>query len=164
MVKKKCKGIKMEEFFLKAFSDPEDLDFAKQHNLIGLDFDKFLLKIIAYKKLEWANWLLCNLLHGDEKVKYITYASEQIINLSKNFLSEVSNEAKEYIKNPQILSLRNMQESIIYASFIAGWHYKQSHRHLPIDIASAGAHMAEVNMLKKIIKYGIKIIKQSEGR
>ncbi len=86
---------------------PEDIEFAKENKLIGLEDIDFIEKLIDLNKLNWANCLIVRCIkHKINKINYAVYAIEQIIDIydkeyPKDNRPQKSIElVKEWIKNP----------------------------------------------------------------
>ena len=105
------------------------------------DVKKILLSLIDIR-IGWANWFIVRLMTHSQKIQYAIYAAEQVIDLyEKKYPDDdrprkAIKAAKAYLKNKTTKN-KNAAKAAAYAAY-----------------ASANAEMK-----KKIILYGLKLVK-----
>jgi len=103
-------------------------------------------KLIRENKLDWANWLLSRAMSHTQQIKYAIYAAEQVIEIyEKEYPKDdrprkAIEAAKAYLNKPT-------EENKAAASAAA-------------NAADAAANAADAAMKKKIIVYGLKLLKE----
>ena len=153
--------------------------FDSQEERVGF---KVVEKLIEEDKLQWANWLICRLLSREDKIRYAIFAAQQAI---KNFEKlypddkrpqQAIEAALAYLKEPTEVN-RSAAWSAALSAESAAWSARsaesaarsarsaesaaESARSAAWSTAwSAAESTAWSAALKKILKYGLKILKK----
>ena len=149
---------------------------------------KILTQLIAEDRLEWANWFVTRLMNHKQQVRYAVYAAEQVIGIYEakypddNCPRLAIKAAKDCLKNPSDknkkaaayaadTAARAAADTAVYAAADAAAYAAAYAAYATYAAAYAAAYAARAaahaaadtaahaDVLVKIIKYGIKILK-----
>jgi hypothetical protein len=132
-----------------------------------------LVKILAKKNYDWANWLIVRLMTHQEKIQYAVFAAEQELTVyEEKYPSDKQprhaiEAAKNWIKNPNEKNRQAVDAA--YASY-ADTAYaadvvaaNDAAYNAAYNAANA-AYAAYATLKTKIIKFGLKVIKNEHRR
>ena len=175
------------EFLNKIYACPEDITFVKENKLIGLEVVDFIEKLIELDKLQLASWLTARALSKVDRVRYAVFAAEQVLHIfEEKYLGDdrprkAIEAARFYINNPSVTASRAVAAAArdaydAYAYAAASVAYAPSRVAAAAHAAYDAAHVADAahaaydayatydvaddKMFKKIIKNGIKLLKE----
>ena len=133
----------------------------KKRSIDGVVGIKLLIKL---DKLDYANWLIVRLMSYKQYVSYGVYAAEQVIDIfEKKYPDDdrprkAIEAAKKCIKSPTKKN-KNAAADAAYAAYAAA---ADDAAYAAAYAAAAAAADAKKKMQIKILKYGIKLLKESE--
>ena len=125
--------------------------------------------LIEKNQLDWANWLLARVMEYKQYVSYAVFAAEQVIDIfEKEFPDDkrprtAIEAAKKCIENP---SDENKKEagSASWAARAAGWAAGWAAENAAAGWAADSSAAGSAKILKKILKYGIKLLTAGRER
>ena len=115
-------------------------------------------KAMKINHFDWANWYIARRLNKARKVRYVIFAARQVLHISEDLdpndnRPRIAFEAAEkYIKETKA-SAEWAAERAAWAAW-AAW---------ALESAASAAWEARKNLEIKIIKYGIKLIKEKQS-
>jgi hypothetical protein len=80
-------------------------EFVVKHNMIGLEHDVFIKKLMDAKKNDWANWVITRFMNKTQCVEYSVFSAEQVISICEEKYPEdkrprnAIQAAKNWLKN-----------------------------------------------------------------
>src|SRR3990167_9436482 len=129
-------------------------------------------KLMAEKKLEWANWLIVRLMAYKQYVSYGVYAAEQVVDIyEKKYPDDGAprkaiETAKKCVENPSEENKIAAREPGWAAREAAGWAAGAASEAARAASRAAGwaasrtaSWAASSDMLTKILNYGIELFK-----
>ena len=128
--------------------------FNKQEERDGVEVMK---RLITKEHLNWANWLCVRLMTHKQQIQYAVYAAEQVIEIYETKYPddkrprEAIELAKKYIEYP---SKKNRVAA--YAAANAAYAAANA-------AANAAVNAANVDIKKRILEYGIKLLRKPDG-
>ena len=150
-----------EQWLAENKACPEGVEWLKSRKA---DFAGDLLVeiLMKEKKFDWANWLIVRIMPYADYVAYAVYAAEQVVGVyqkqypNDNRPREAIDAAKKCITNP---TAENKSAASAAAS-TASAAYAASAASAAYDVASAASAAAYAAMKIKILKYGLKLLKE----
>lgn len=162
-------------------------EFLKEHNACSPGYKWFcdqdetellplLHKLIGEKHFKWANWLIARCMSYSQRIKYIVYIAEKVLNIfEKEYPDnlaprEAIKAAKECIKNPseknrQIAkdAVDNTRIDINHATSVAAYYAADATVYAAyaaaINAATDAAYTdAKKTMYRDILNYGISLL------
>jgi len=130
------------------------------------DSFKILDNLIQEDKFSWANWFVVRLMNHKQKIRYAIYDAEQVIDIyEKKYPDDkrprqAIKAAKNYLKNPSKKNKDAANAAAHAANATAYAAYAAVYAVYAANAANAAAYAAYAAMKKKILKYGIKILKE----
>ncbi len=130
--------------------------------------------LMSKKRYEWANWLIVRLMDKPQYVAYAIYAAEQVIDIyEKKYPNDVRprkaiEAAKEYLKNPSeenkcaaANAARAAARAAANAAYAAADAAAYAAADAAADAAYAAADAARKKLQIKILKYGLKLMREA---
>ena len=114
-----------------------------------IDPEELISRLIAEARLNWANWTICRIFTDEQKIKYVIFAAEQALHLfeEKYPNDDRPRKAIEATKACLKSSTEENKQAAAEAAE-AAW-----------AAAWAARAAARVKMLKKILEYGLTLLK-----
>ncbi len=165
------------------------IDWVAANKLIGLESKAFVQRLIKADKLDWANWLITQIMKKKQCVIYAVYAAEQVIGIYEkqypkdNRLRQAIEAAKACIANPSkannsaawaacsAADSAGSAADLVYSAYWAADSAYWAARSASGSADSAGsaadsaysaywaACSANAAMKTKILNYGLKLLK-----
>ena len=157
---------------------------AEQENWFGLPADELINKAIAYGRFDWANWLIVRLMNRKQKVQYAIFAAELVIDIYEKKYPDndkpkkAIEAAKAYLKNPSKKTKSDASNAAneaayaaanvaadaaanvaAYAANVAANAAAYAAANVAADAANVAAYAANASIKRKIIEFGISLIK-----
>ena len=172
-----------KEFLIKHEACSDGLQYAVE-NLIGQPADKVINHLIDNGHADWANWYIVRIITHKQRIMYAIFAAEQVIS---NYESKYPGDdrprkaieaARNYLNNPSAknkAAADSAADSARSAAYSAAYSAARSAADSAVDSArsaadsaarsaaysarSAAYSAADSAMQKKILQYGLTLIK-----
>ena len=164
----------------------EGIKFVTKIKLVGLEPIPFIKKLMKFKKLFWANWLIVRVMNKMQRVAYAIFAAEQVIdNFEKEYPKDkrprkAIEAAKKYLDDPNEENRNAVERPALaaYAAWMMAWSAPMSAacaaesaavsaarsaaRAVKAAAAAAEAAEAGIAMLDKILNHGLKLLEKDK--
>jgi hypothetical protein len=135
--------------------------FKAQSETDAVTLIELMIATSDIEKIKWANWLIVRVMDRKQRIRYAVFAAELALPIFEKKYPEdkrprnAIEAAKKCLEN----DTEENREAAYYAAYSAAY-YAANVAYAVANAVTVTAAMADAETLKKILEYGIKILKE----